>query len=228
MLVLFEEQEPDKPRGKKKTTKEPAGTAHTSRLKRELQATREYLQSIIEEQETMNVELRTASEEIQSTNEELQSTNEELETAKEELQSSNEELTTLNEELQNRNQELALSNNDLINLLTSIEIPIVMLDSRLRIRRFNMSAERKMNLVAADVGRPIGDINTKLPVENLEQMIQTVMDTLDVREVEIKHRDGRMQSLRIRPYVTSDKKIDGAVLTLIDLEEFLGVKRASG
>jgi two-component system CheB/CheR fusion protein len=59
-------------------------------------------------------------------------------------------------------------------------------------------------------------------------MIQKVIDTLDVREVEIKHRDGRMQSLRIRPYVTSDKKIDGAVLTLIDLEEFLRAKRASG
>ena len=150
----------------------------------------------------------------------MQSTNEELETAKEELQSSNEELTTLNEELQNRNQEFALANNDLVNLLTSIEIPILMLDAKLRIRRFNPIAQRKLNLVAADIGRPIGDINTKLALDGLEEMIQEVLDTLEVKEVEVRHRDGRLQSLRIRPYLTTDKRIDGAVLALIDLEEF--------
>ena len=73
--------------------------AENLHLKEELDATREYLQSIIEEQRTTNEELRSANEEIQSSNEELQSINEELETAKEELQSTNEELTTVNEEL---------------------------------------------------------------------------------------------------------------------------------
>src|SRR5262249_52712888 len=138
LLVLFDEREPAKKPGRRlKAPREPEDRGLAARLKRELEATREYLQSIIEEQEAMNEELRSANEEIQSSNEELQSTNEELETAKEELQSTNEELTTLNEELENRNQELALANNDLINLLASVDIPIVMLDANLRIRRFN-------------------------------------------------------------------------------------------
>src|SRR5947208_2236715 len=76
------------------------------RLQQELSATKDYLQSVIEDKEAANEELKAANEEIQSANEELQSTNEELETAKEELQSTNEELTTVNEELQNRNLEL--------------------------------------------------------------------------------------------------------------------------
>jgi two-component system CheB/CheR fusion protein len=168
----------------------------------------------------MNEELRAANEEIQSSNEELQSMNEELETAKEELQSTNEELTTLNEELENRNQELAQVNNDLVNLLTSVEIPIIMLDSALRIRRFNTAAQRSLNLIAADVGRPLTDLKTTLNIDNLEAQIAEVIETLEVREMEVQDRNGRWQSLRIRPYRTTDNKIDGAVLALVSLDEF--------
>ena len=223
MLVLFEEPIPQskpKPAKNKKQSVETE-SRQVTRFKRELEATREYLQSIIEEQEAMNEELRSANEEIQSSNEELQSTNEELETAKEELQSTNEELTTLNEELENRNSELAVVNNDLVNLLSSVEIPILMLDGKLRVRRFNPIAQRKLNLAAGDIGRPISDINTKLHVDNLEAIVYEVLDTLKVREIEVKDPNGRSQSLRIRPYRTTDNKIDGAVLVLLDLEEFV-------
>src|SRR5439155_522071 len=114
---------------------------------RELAATREHLRSLIAEHETAQEEMKAANEEILSSNEELQSTNEELETAKEELQSSNEELITLNEELQNRNLELSQVNNDLLNLLSSINIPVVMLSPDLRIRRFTPQAEKALNLI---------------------------------------------------------------------------------
>jgi two-component system CheB/CheR fusion protein len=190
-----------------------------ARLNRELDATREYLQSIVEEQEAMNEELRSANEEIQSSNEELQSTNEELETAKEELQSSNEELTTLNEELENRNEELALVNNDLVNILGSVDIPIVIVDEKLRIRRFNAGAQRTLNLIANDVGRTLHDVKLTLQVENLDQLITEVIEHLGVREMAVRDRGGRSYSLRIRPYKTVDNRIEGAVLLLIDLAD---------
>lgn len=218
-LVTFEEASPAEgksgARGKKAvlTAKEEKQAA---RLQRELDATREYLQSIIEEQEAMNEELRSANEEIQSSNEELQSTNEELETAKEELQSTNEELTTLNEELENRNQELAQANNDLMNLLASIDIPVLMLDSGLRIRRFNPGAERVLNLIGTDVGRSITDLRTTLDVENLEPLVTSVIENLTVRELEVRDRQGRLYSMRIRPYKTMENKIEGAVIVLVD------------
>src|SRR5439155_9920802 len=112
------------------------------KLEQELAASRDYLQSIIQELETANEELQSANEEILSSNEELQSTNEELDTAKEELQSTNEELNTLNDELSGRNDELSRVNSYLINLLGSVEIPIVMVSSGLKIRRFTPTAER--------------------------------------------------------------------------------------
>ena len=94
------------------------------------------------EQEAANEELQSANEEVQSANEELQSINEELETSKEELQSSNEELATVNDELSNRNVELGRLSNDLVNLLGSIQTPIVMLGPDLRIKRFTSAAEK--------------------------------------------------------------------------------------
>jgi two-component system CheB/CheR fusion protein len=206
------------PKGKKpKLTAEEK--RELPRLKRELEATREYLQSIIEEQEAMNEELRSANEEIQSSNEELQSTNEELETAKEELQSSNEELTTLNEELENRNEELALVNNDLNNLLTSIDVGVIMLDGAMRIRRCNTAAQRVLNVVPADIGRSLADLKTTLVTDDLERTIGAVIDNLEVREMTVQDRGGRWYSLRIRPYKRMDNKIDGAVMVLIDVDQ---------
>src|SRR5204863_2887055 len=132
---------------------------------------REYLQSIIQDLEAANEELQSANEEVLSSNEELQSTNEELDTAKEELQSTNEELNTVNEELQGRNEELSRVNSDLVNLLASVQIAIVMVSRDLRIRRFTPMAERILNLIPTDVGRPIGDLNPNIDLQNLEQLI---------------------------------------------------------
>src|SRR6185312_5914664 len=67
-----------RPRPQKSTHEtESAKDRQIQQLKAELAATKEYLQSIIEEREATNEELQSANEEIQSANEELQSTNEE-------------------------------------------------------------------------------------------------------------------------------------------------------
>jgi two-component system CheB/CheR fusion protein len=194
-----------------------------TRLRQELIASKESLQSIIEEQEATNEELKSANEEIQSSNEELQSTNEELETAKEELESTNEELTTLNEELQTRNQELSNVNNDLTNLLASVNIAILMLGNDLVIRRFTPMAERLFNLIPSDMGRRLSDMNRTLLIPDLELRIKDVIDNLSTLEREVQDREGRWYSLRIRPYRTRENHIEGAVILLVDIDE---LKRA--
>ena len=151
-------------------------------LEKELDSTKVYLQSIIEDQERTNEELKSANEEVQSANEELQSTNEELETAKEELQSTNEELNTLNEELQNRNIQLSEVNNDMINLLASVNIPIIILKNDLEIRRTTPAAEKVLNVIPADIGRSINDIKLKIDVPGIEHIIREVIDTLHAKE----------------------------------------------
>jgi two-component system CheB/CheR fusion protein len=227
-LVLFDQTRvPGSDSAKSASIKTKASRVRdmeVARLRRELQTTKEYLQSIIEEQEATNEELKSASEEIQSSNEELQSTNEELETAKEELQSTNEELITVNEQFQHRNLELTQLGDDLANLLSGVNIPIVMLGNDLRIRRFTPLAERLLNLVPTDVGRPIDHIrsNLKIPPDGggateLAALIREVIDTVSLKEQEVQDRDGRWYSMRMRPYRTIDNKIDGALVIFIDI-----------
>jgi two-component system CheB/CheR fusion protein len=194
-----------------------ADARDVERLDQELAATKEFLQSIIEDREAANEELRSANEELQSSNEELQSTNEELETAKEELQSVNEELTTVNDELQHRNAELAQLNNDTNNLVASVNIPIVILTNDLRIRRFTPMAGRLFNLLPIDVGRPIAGVRGHVEVPELEQLCAEVVETMTPVTRDVRDRDGGWHSLRIRPYRTAENQIDGAVVTLIDI-----------
>ncbi len=228
LLVTFDhlkaersEHEADGHRRSKGQSKSNARTfgLEVQRLRDELNSTKESLQAIIEEREAANEELKSANEEIQSSNEELQSTNEELETAKEELQSANEELTTVNEELANRNSELATVNNDLNNLLTSINIPIIIVDNALRVRRVTAPGEKIFNLIATDVGRPLSNIKPNLDIPDLAALIREVIETLSPREREVRDSDNRWHQLRIRPYRTHDNKIDGAVITLVEIDQ---------
>jgi two-component system, chemotaxis family, CheB/CheR fusion protein len=188
------------------------------RLNQELENTKEYLRSIIEEQEATNQDLRAANEEILSSNEEFQSSNEELETAKEEIQATNEELNTINDELQHRNTEVMQVSNDLQNLISSTNIPILMLDSDLCIRRFTPLVQSILHLIPADVGRPLRDISPMLQLPDLEEQIREVMDTLTLKEQEVQDQNGHWYDLRIRPYKTIDNKIDGVILILVDID----------
>ena len=138
--------------------------------------------------------------------------------------SANEELTTVNDEVQSRNTELSLLNNDLTNFLTSVNVPVVMLGTDLKIRRFTPSTKRVFNLIPTDIGRPFGDIKPKVHVPHLEQLISQVIDTVTVHEQEVTDEQGRYYHLSIRPYYTPEKKIEGAVLVFLDINS---IKQAS-
>jgi PAS domain S-box-containing protein len=141
----------------------------------------------------------------------------------EEIPSSNEELLALDDEVQNRNAELHQSNAELTNLLSSVQIPIVLLGPDLRIRRLTPTAEKAFCLVRSDVGRPISDIKLNIDVPDLEGLAAQVIHTASAMEQEVQDRRGRWYSLRIRPYRTLKNKIDGAVLMLVDVDS---LKRA--
>ncbi len=153
-----------------------------------------------------------------SANEELQSINEELETSKEELESTNEELTTVNDEMANRNAELNRLNSDLNNLQASLRTAIVLLSRSLTVRSFTPVAEKLFNLAATDVGRPLGHIQHNLDFPDLKQFLTEVIDTVQEREREVQDKQGRWYSVRARPYMTLDNRIDGAVLMLVDID----------
>ena len=233
-LVVFEEAgETGRAAAHPPLRRQPAATPLSAQqelrriaeLEVDLSETREYLQSLQEQHEAANEELQAANEEVQSANEELQSINEELETSKEELESTNEELTTVNEEMLNRNADLNRLNNDLVNLHASTKLAIVLLGRDLTVRRFSPQAEKQFDLLAADVGRPISHIRHALVLTDgaespldLEALSAEVIADVREQEHEVRDKSGRWHSLRVRPYLTLDNKVDGAVLVLVDID----------
>ena len=206
-LVLFEETE-----RKAGTPLSPAhGDEGSDRLRRELAATKEYLQSIVDDK-------AGTLEELRAVNEEAQAGNEELETAQEELESANEELKTLNEDLKTSNVELNHVNRDLGNLLESISIPLVMVGRDLCIRRYTRAMEPMLNLIASDVGRLITDLQPQMELPDLRRLLLDAMDGRDRKPRDVRDSHGHWYSLRILPSVGPDGKIDGAVLMLIDID----------
>ena len=178
---------------------------------------REELRIAREEMQTTHEELKSTNEELQSTNEELQSTNEELTTSKEEMQSMNEELQSVNAEQSTRLENFMRLNNDMENLLNSTEIVTVFLDNHLHVRRYTTGANRLFKLIPGDVGRPLTDIVSDLNYPQLYDHVQDVLRKLISVENQISTHDGRIFMVRIMPYRTMDKVIDGVVITCIDI-----------
>lgn len=214
--VVFDEVE-DAPEALLRPDEADASGELVEHLEKELDRTKERLQTVTEEFETSNEELKASNEELQSMNEELRSTTEELETSKEELQSTNEELVTVNHELKTKIEELNEANADLENLLASTDIGTIFLNRDLNIKRFTPGMKSLFNLIDEDKGRPFSHISHALEYDGFVEDAEEVLDTLKPREIETESEDGRYLLVRILPYRTRDDRVDGVVLTFIDI-----------
>ncbi|MHB1456490.1 MAG: chemotaxis protein CheB [Armatimonadota bacterium] len=195
------------------------GNSQQLQTETELRHAYEELRSVREEMQSSQEELRSSNEELQSSNEELQSTNEELTTSREEMQSLNEELQTVNGELQARIDQLSRTSDDMENLLNSTNIATVFLDNAIQIRRFTSKVTKLMRLIPGDIGRPITDIASDLFHNNFHDNILEVLKTLVFKEEQVTTHDGRWFNVRIMPYRTLENKIDGVVITFVDITE---------
>ena len=186
----------------------------------QLLATSEQLETSNEGFMSANEELMSVNEELQSTNEELQSTNEELETSKEELQALNEELLTVNAELQAKVEERNQVSSDLENLLTSSEIATVFLDRGLNIKRYTPAIAGIFDMTPADIGRPFRHLAGMIDWPTFSEDAEAVLAGRAIVEREVTTLEGGKCYLkRVLPYRTAEGKIDGIVVTFIDITE---------
>lgn len=216
-LVIFDEI--DEPKTAASAGEDEQTPSTVRELEAELDLYKQRLQSIIEEYETTQEEMRASNEELQSANEELRSTMEELETSREELQSMNEELATLNQENRHRVEELSQLSGDLNNLLTATDIATLFLDRELRIVRYTPRVGELFNVRNSDLGRPLSDLTHRLADGKLQEEARRVLDRLTPEEREVHSESGRCYLLRVRPYRSPEDRIEGVVITLIDITE---------
>ncbi len=192
----------------------------TQALAEELDSTKTQLYSSRQDYETAIEELRAANEEMQSVGEEYRSTAEELETSKEELQSINEELQATNQELTLKVEAISRAHNDLQNLISVTDVGTLFLGSDLRIRRFTPRVADLFNVTANDEGRPISDFTHRLiNYPGLGHNARKVLADLAPLECEVQSDANRWYLVRMRPYRTNEDKIEGVVVTFVDITE---------
>ena len=162
-------------------------------------------------------ELRASNEELRAINKELRSAGKELETGKEELQWANEDLVTVNRDLKSDVADLGRANSDLQNLMVATDIGTIFLDRQLSVKGFTPRVQDVFNLIPADIGRPLSDITHKLKYDELAEDAAKVLRNLGNIEHEVQNNAGAWFLARIGPYRTLEGKIDGVVMTFVDI-----------
>jgi two-component system CheB/CheR fusion protein len=166
-----------------------------------------------------NEDLAAANDEIQCSNEELQAINEEMKTTREDLLATNEKLREANGQLRRLRQDVTASMDDLNNVLANVTVPMLILGHDLSVRRFNSEMAATLHLIPADCGRPVSDLRLAAGFAGLLDLVKECIESRTAQNREVQNRDGRWQSLRVCPYRTNDDRIDGVVVTLVDLTE---------
>lgn len=183
---------------------------HIAELERDIAAREVSMQSLVEQFEISNEELQATNEELMASNEELQSTNEEL-------HSVNEELYTVSAEHQRKIEELVQLTSDMEHLLRSTNIGTMFVDRESRIRSYTPMATRAFNLMQQDIGRPLSHVTSRFQIGSWPDPIQRVISTGEPFECEVLCDDTHFL-LRAMPYRMGSATIDGAVITLIDID----------
>lgn len=218
-LVLFEEVSDAGAPGGSGNVAPISESNAIAQLESELRALKDQLRLTLELDETQAEELKASNEEQQAVNEELRSSAEELETSREELQSLNEELNTVNQELRVKIEEQTRAADHIQNLINSTDIATIFVDRSLRVRLFTPKARELFKLIPADHDRPLNDIHSELSAVRLSEQVEQVLRHLQLIEREVQTRDGRWWGMRLLPYRTSDDRIDGVVMTFVDVTE---------
>ena len=200
-----------------------AGSVLSPQEADELTITREQLQTLTQEMASSQEEMQALNEELQAANEELQASNEELESSNEELQATNQELISVNEESLNKSAELAAINSDFESVYNTLDFPVLVFDSELRLKRSNSAAIRHYDLSLNSIGRHISRIDLPPPVDEVARPLQTVVDEQRKRHLALD-RDGRTWQLYMTPVIGPTGTSQGVVLVAIDNTELVAAQ----
>jgi signal transduction histidine kinase len=102
--------------------------------------------------------------------------------------------------------------------MDNVDTAVVIVDTDLKIKRFTASAQDLLRIMPSDAEHPITGVRLAIHVEDLEKLLLTSISKLSTIRQEIIDRNHWYQ-MRIRPYITGDKKIFGAVLSFSDITE---------
>ena len=103
--------------------------------------------------------------------------------------------------------------------MAATDVGILFLDPKLRINRFTPRISELFNIAAGDEGRLITDFTHRLDYDDLAGDARKVLRDLASTQREVHGKDGSWHLTRLKPYRTVEDKIDGVVVTFVDIGE---------
>jgi two-component system, chemotaxis family, CheB/CheR fusion protein len=141
-------------------------------------------------------------------------------------QSTNADLTAVNSQLQDTLERQRRTSDDLQNILYSIDVATLFLDTELNIRFFTPATQLLFKLGPGDVGEPVAGLQSLAADDTLLLDARTVLKTLMPIERETESRSGGWYNRRVLPYRTRNRGVEGVVITFTDITERKRAKRA--
>jgi two-component system CheB/CheR fusion protein len=106
------------------------------------------------------------------------------------------------------------------------QIATIFLDRDFKIKRYSPGMEKLFNIKPTDRGRSISDFTHKLGYQNLVEDARTVLNDLATLERESTGPNSRSMLIRLLPYRTEDGRIDGVVVSFVDVTEIKNAEQA--
>src|ERR1700755_363042 len=103
--------------------------------------------------------------------------------------------------------------------MAATDLRILFLDTHWRITRFTPRVSELFHIVEGDEGRSITDFTHRLDYDDLAGDARKVLRDLSSTEREVHGKDGSWYLTRLKPYRTVEDKIDGIVVTFVDIGE---------
>lgn len=162
-----------------------------------------------------------SKEHMQFINETLQLIAGELETAQKELKTVTEKLETIDRELEKKYDALQQANSDLEKMMRGNEGAIIFVDRGFRLQGFTDNASRLFGFSPSDQESPF----------NYDSVIENIAGRHSIEEHAQKivtDKNGNFYVMHLRPYITSNKKIEGMVITIIDVTQIKAAQTSVG
>lgn len=108
---------------------------------------------------------------------------------------------------------------DWLNVLSSVEVALLLFDRQLRLRHLTPQAERLFGIRTDQLGAPLSEIGALQPDDALVSEARLILRNADTIEREVVYQDGRVLLRRISPYHRPDGRLAGVVVTFRDITQ---------
>ena len=120
--------------------------------------------------------------------------------------------------MRNKLDEISRAHEELENLMGATEIGTLFLDRELRIQRFTAGANNIINIMPG-IGPAYRPPDPQDEIQQLTEDAEQVLRSLLPVEHEVQTENDDWYLLRLRPYRTTDDRIQGVVMSFIDIKK---------